>query len=42
MERAGETLPQPVIIVIINGMGAEDVLLNGCGTNGSKEKKGTD
>lgn len=39
MERAGETLPQPIII-IINGMGAGDVLLNGCGANGSKEEKG--
>lgn len=41
MERAGETLPQPIII-IINGMGAGDVLLNGCGANGSKEKKVAD
>lgn len=40
MERAGETLPQPVVIIIINGMAAEDVLLNGCGANGSKEEKG--
>lgn len=42
MERAGEILPQPIVIIIIDGMGAEDVLLNGCGTNGSKEKKVTD
>lgn len=42
MERAGETLPQPTVIIRMNGMGAEDVLLNGCGTNGSKEKKVTD
>lgn len=39
MESAGETLQQPIII-IINGMGAGDVLLNGCGANGSKEEKG--
>lgn len=42
MERAGETLPQPTVIIRMNGMGAEDVLLNGCCTNGSKEKKVTD